>query len=292
MSNEHLNDGLPGAVALLLARGEAAPRSFTAFEDEKQIGTVVICGNGRAPELIVRDKLPAGRNHSFHSLDGFLDYLNSADCATIRIPGNFHSVTEVIPLVETDAHGVVFVGAGRVTANLAYGQLVGHRAHLELTFSEEYMALLRLFTGVSQRDLWRLLITSLNGCIDRGLLLAIGQISITPTGINTVRIDDIGSTNQTVRDSLEITWGGGTKGDKTATIETNWIWTGHLFECFPDVVSIDLRLEVTSSEKGIQFVFHPRQLDTVLQRTRKALVDEIRARNPKHISVYEGIEIG
>ena len=300
--NKNEIEGLPGAVALLLERGEGTPRAFTVFEDERYTGTGIIFGGAREPNLIVREKLRPLRHHTFRTLEGFLAYLNSDDCAKIQIPAyivfngglNDMATSELlnvyVPLVELEAHGIVFVGTAGVTANLAYGQLANQMAYLELEFSEEYAALMRLLAGVSQRELWRLLITALDASIDRALLLSIAQISITPTGVNTVRIDDVDSTDKTVRDSLEITWGGGAKGDKVATIETDWVWTGQVFECFPHVVSINLRLEVQTSENGIQFTFHPRRLDAVLRGTRNALVERLQSGVPKHISVYEGQE--
>jgi hypothetical protein len=293
-TNEKIVDGLTGAVSLLLKRGEQTPRTFTVFQDSRQTATAVIYGVGHAPELILRENLRGARAHSFRSLPGFLEYLNSVYCATIRVhpaPNNTDEGAEgAMNTIEVPAHGVLFVGVSRVVADLAYGQLPNQYAFLDLAFSEEYQALMRLFNGVSQRELWRLLITSLDGCIDRGLLLSIGQIAIAPAGNNTIRIDDVGVVDQSVREALDITWGAGAKGDKTATIQTQWTWTGRIFECFALTASIRLRLEVQTSEKGIQFLFHPQRLETVLRDTRESLVADIRSSLPKHISVYEGVE--
>lgn len=255
-------------VEYLVNVGKNTPHTIDLHDSGEIIVKLVVGKEGETEEHTFK-KPPVERKHSFTSLEGFLDYLNSAHCK--------------------DDAGPIFVGETDIQVDLAYGKHSIQSADVSLDLSEEYSALRRLFAGLGQKDLWRELISHLDGCIDKSLLLAIGQIKLRSNNESEVRIDTTGISDKFQKDMLQIAYPDASKqGEHIATIQTDWLWMGRIWECFDREFDIRLRLEVAVTDKGLRFIFHPRRLEKILREARLALVEEIRNKIPEQFTVHEG----
>lgn len=216
-----------------------------------QPDSVTIAINGATQEI---DKTVATRKHQFKTLGGFMDYLNSGHCKS--------------------DNGVVFVGSGVVLADLQY-QVPGaeHTAALQLEFSEEYNALQKLFKGVGQRELWRLLITSLDGCLPPDLLLQVGSIKIEDSKNVNSKIQNSGLSEKATSAVMKMSTVDGKGNPQQYEIGLDWLWNGRIWEALDHQFGIPIRLEL--DVEGPKFTFHPRRLETILRDARMLLISEL-----------------
>lgn len=231
---------------------------FNVVLDEPAAVTIAING---ATHTIKKEV--AKRKHQFKTLGGFIDYMNSSHC-------------------KADS-GVVFVGSGVVLADLKY-QVPGaeHTAALQLEFSEEYNALQKLFKGVGQRELWRLLITSLDGCLPPDLLLQVGSIKIEDSKNVSSKIQNSGLADHAASAVMKMSTVDGKGNPMQYEIGLDWTWNGRIWEAFDYQFPIPIRLEL--DVEGPKFTFHPRRLETILRDARLLLIGEL----TKGLSATEG----
>lgn len=216
------------------------------------------------------------RSHNFVTLEGFADYLNSTHAK--------------------DDNGIIFVGPDRVFADLIYGlgdderkSVETHTLNLALGESEEFKALRRFFSPINQRDLWKLLITKLDGCIDPKLLLAIGSIRVAAAQEAKAEIDFSGLSSGAKSASVKVNFTTKEGSQASGPIRVDWTFTGRIWESFANPYVIPLRLELEETDKGIVFTFHPRSLESVLRQARADLVAEISSKVPAdRFTVHEG----
>lgn len=217
------------------------------------------------------DGYPGG--HAFGTLAGLLDYLQS------DIAGN-----EAEPVA-------VFVNQNDIVAMIDYPTLPKKSVKISLDDSEEMAALRRLFNPISQKDLWRVLMTDLDGCIPPELAYAISNMDIKIDGDISVKIGPAGAGSKSASEKITVNLPTG-KGDKTVDLSRKWEFKGRMWRCFDREAAIELTLEV-HTDNGVGFQFHPKRLDKVVDENRAALVAEIRkALNANEVEsrflVFEG----
>jgi len=280
------------AIERVFAMGQAAKPVVPIFDDGTAEHFLVMGKDGWTLEVF--DKPLPGRSHTMRTLRGFLDYLMQ----DFGIPYAATTVARERPvLMEEGAdnppapvNGIVFVGVNRAVANLNYLEHSTHQVTLNLIPSEEHDALERLIEGVSQRELWRLLISDLKGCIDPGLLLAVGSIKAVQKSDIATEIDVTGISDQKGASSVTITYPalGSKGGTQTAAIPVDWTWKGRIWECFDQEFSINLRLELDTEKGPLVWRFHPERQDRVWREARQALVERLQVDLAGRYLVYEG----
>jgi len=227
--------------------------------------------NGKVTAI---QKIVSRRRHLFMSRVGFIAYLNSEKSG--KEPG------------------AIFVNDQSVYADLNYMGEVPQVANLPLTFAEEYAGLCTIIQGVSQKVLWREMLTRLSGCIDNGLLVQVSNLNIRQESGSNVKIEHLGleqqKTDKGVRIAVDDQNG---KGSLVAELDTKWTWTGRIWEAFEQTFSIELTMEVDISSGPLRFIFHPKRLETVKREARLALVEEIKNQiSGERFAVYEGTHSG
>jgi hypothetical protein len=246
-------------------RLQATASDFKIVHDDPS--KVFVALNGKIAEVA---KFTPKRDHVFQTLDGLIAYLASAHCAK--------------------DDGILFVGDDLIHADLQYQQRGTHRAKLPLVKSEEYKALERLMAGVPQKELWRLLLSKLDGCLPLELMLQASNIQIKGEYVSDTKIERTGLGNSNTAQVTRITYTAPDgKGTKTSDIGTNWAFMGRIWEAYDEQFEIPLTLEIkTEDVKEPLFIFHPRRLDKVLREAKLALVGELNERIVGAFTVHEG----
>lgn len=269
---------IENALEYLVDLGKNSLQTKTVHEHEDIAHVLIAQKPNEAPLLQQFSKPRTPRSHTFETDAGFLAFLNSDHCKNLSIGGR-------------ESKGVVFTGAAdKIVADLDYGihPRIAQRAMLKLDATEEYIALTKLLNknGLTQRELWSLLVSELHNCIDPALLLAIGSIQMTKDEEKTAKIDVSGFSNRTERSGWSMTWG--TDASKKTNSYFDWEWKGRIWNCFDYESIVALRLEINNDE-GVRFIFHARRLQKVLIDARAALNAHIAAGLPEHFQCYQAI---
>lgn len=222
--------------------------------------------------------------HSLASVESFVRFLNG-------------------PLADVQDGGV-FVSDNMVAADLAYSarlkraqelmqdprqRIAGRDVALPLTASPEFNDLIELTKGVGQKNLWRLLVTTLSTAMDATLLLQIARIHIKAQSESSMDIQVSGLQDDTCQSSVVVTYGDPKAGPQTREIGLDWVWTGRIWTEFDREYPVNLRLEVMATDSGLRFVFHAVDLETARQKARLDLVTHLTsAINPARFTVYDG----
>lgn len=258
------------AIKALLDEGKLREPVRRIYEDREQIWYLVEQGGGQPATIQGYCKPPVCRDHQVTTLPSFAGYLAE------RAP---------------DANGLVWVGEKSVVADLAYLSQNPQRVTMCLREAEEFEALRKLCSQAwSQRELWRLLVTDLDGCIDRSLALQIRGIRTTGKAETNIEIEPSGLTSGSAGSTIAVTYRDPSgAGAHTAEIADQFDWRGRIWECFGVLFTVGLRLELEVGEKGLTFRFWPRRIETELARARLALVDALRQQVPAGYTVHEGM---
>jgi len=204
-----------------------------------------------------RDRKPFTRDHIFATMEGFIDYLTSTHTEADR--------------------GIVFVGEGDVVARLRYGHVERHKAVLRLDYAEEHVALRHLSQGVGQKELWRLLVSRLQGCVDDSLLVAIESLRLSRKEEQAIEIAKIGLVKAQGQRQIQVAFRDPSgEGDRDFSVMSQWTFNVRFWECFQRAFSVETTLEVTTDGDGLHFQFHPRRLDLIERKARLDLVDTLR----------------
>jgi hypothetical protein len=238
--------------------------SATHLRDDRLYNYVAV--NGKVERIA---KLNPKREHVFRSLEGFLDYLNSDKSGS--------------------GPGIIFVGEKSIVAELDYMSELRQTAALPLAHSEEYLAAQSLFSGLPQKALWRLLLTKLDGCISNELLLQISSLNVKIQADADLDIQRTGLENSRQNQTVRVTFNDPKgKGTRTAEIETAWSWVGRIWEAWDHTFEIETTMEIESNQ-GVQFVFHPKRLETTTRNALLALVSHVQEKvQADRFTVYEG----
>lgn len=261
-------DGIETADAmryLVEEIGEQTPKTLSVFDHGDAETKLVFKGRGAA-DILKYAKPPVERNHAFRTLDGLLKYLNSDHCKGDK--------------------GIIFVGTNAVHVELEYRAHGKHQVRLPLAPSEEYAALMKL-KSVAQKELWRLLVTSLWGCLPPDLLAAVRSLKVSAKDEGEVEIDSSGLSQSKGTSGIIVTFPAQNRADNFATIADEWTFNGRIWECFDPTFEIHTRLELTN-DNGLRFTFHPRRLETRLMEARASLVANIALGIPSNFTVHEG----
>lgn len=280
-----MNDlGLKAALEYLCNIGADVPRTVAVHQDDETVEKIVSFEGFH--ERLAFDREPVEFSHSFLSLEAFLEFLNGPECAK--------------------ASGVVFVGERAVTADLYYLSHTPRTAHLKLDFSEEFLALIKIFFApvptpaageargdgnwTSSKDLWRLLVSDLDGCLPDSLTLAVKSLQICSTSVSDMKISDLGIGDGGGSTTIDVSYKDKSSGEPVSKeIDTDYVWHGRVFETFASPTKINLRMEMDVSD-GVRFTFHPRRMREVMRVVRANLVEHIGdgVKEAKRFVVYEG----
>ena len=241
-------------VELLLKTGRDTENVFNVHENSHDRILLVREGtDGALVERVYRKELP-GQSFQLSSVASFVQFLVDRGTAS------------------TD----VWVGPYVVMADLDRATPQLWMANLLLPPSEEMKALQRLFAGVYQKDLWRLLSTDLFDSFPDSLLMSVSsirtkkeigrQVDFSVTGIESSKA------NQTI--SVEFQ-----DGDqrRDVSIGVEWPWTGRLWSCWDrqDTIHTRLQLDYDDDKHALLFTFHARRLSEVYETARDALVEHL-----------------
>lgn len=225
----------------------------------------------------VHDAMPPKHSHQFDTLQGFISYLNSDHAAP-----------------ELEETHIVFVGGEFATANMAYDSNYVHEASLPLHVSEEFDALQELTKGVSQKELWRALVTDLADSFPVSLRLAISNLAMTNTEGQQVKISDVGLSEESAQRKAVIIFPSQKAGetDTTKELDLDWTFVGRYRECFDHTIAVPIRIELMVEQgEPPMFIFHPLGLPTILRKYRQDLVEHLTAElDRERFTVHEGIE--
>lgn len=245
------------------------------FPDPKSRTFFIRKGSGD-PQLVTLDVPFRGftRRHSFGSVDGFADYLNTEQ----------HCGKDL---------GVIFVEENCVRAVLNYNRksIEDHQefAILPLERTEAAKALWDLFqSGVTQKILWRRLATHLASAVVSSdpdeLMIVISNLQVLDNSEGRVQIDASGLCDSRRRASLKVA-----VGDSQTNIPVDWTFKVPFWTATPDIsIQVQTRLELINDNGSIRFFFHPRNLERIVLDARLELTEMIKALAPIQFSVHEG----
>lgn len=211
------------------------------------------------------------RDHVFYSVAELIDYLNSRH-------------------TEAD-QGVVFIGKRKVTAVLRYGKLPHQgeapKAVLPLAHTQEFEAVQSLSEGIPHKDVWRILATTLRGCVGEELLLAVAQVQVKKKSDQQYTVSSFNSGVEGQK-TIEVQFPNSNGGTNQARFETDWVFTIPVYECLEADYSIQTRLEI-DAEGNLIFFFHLIRLHDVMRQVRLDLIEEIRGGlTNDRFTVHEG----
>lgn len=148
-------------------------------------------------------------------------------------------------------------------------------AALPLVACESWKALQQLIAGVGQKELHKLLTTSLFGCIGERLALQISLLSHYVQQNCDVAIARTGLADVAISERLSLRFTGGGE-DQTEEIGVEWTYTGPVWTCYDAPISVPLRM-VISKEKdaGLRFEFAPLGLEALMLAYRRGLADDV-----------------
>lgn len=254
----------------LFEKGQNTSPFYKLCEDDEKIYYAVLGKDGFYEQREI-NKIPPKRKHLFYTIDSFCNFLKS-------------------PYIEGQGkEGIVFVNNEQVLAELDYRHCPQELALLPLSRAPEYTALEKLINGVTQKQLWRLLVTDLHDCFSPQLLLAIGGIKISTQNLAQTVVNELGVMKNEISNDITIQFSDG-KSIQTTTIEKEWTWTGAIYEGSNVTIEIQCRLELFVSEekKCIVFQFHPYQLERRKQEFLTRFTAELRQNLPVNFPAFEG----
>lgn len=272
---------------------EAITAIKNLFEDQAAISVAHLPGDSRVsrhlihngrhakPEVVTIQKELFERNHTFLDLESFLAFLQRPDVGRTGLTA--HGKSD-----DPNQSGLVFVSPDKIEATLLYGHPLRHKATLPIKDSEEFAAILRLGDGVTQKELWRLLITALDAKVDPALLVQISSIGIRAKDDREFTIRPAGLTQGQARNALIVSTLNPTTGEQVSEIRTDWVFHVRLWECFETEYDIPTVLEIVPTDNGLMFLFHPKGLQDILRQARQDLVEEINTALPSQFKAYCG----
>ncbi len=291
---------------------QAAIQEITCLAENSQIGQKVIpeisdsrvsrvlVNNGRhaKPEIVAVPKEIFERRHQFTDLDSFLAFLNRPDVGrTGFAPDELVLKKDHPGLVficdgpqyeEDDEEEITSNSCGEIVATLLYGHPLTHTATLPILESEEFTALKNLGEGVTQKNLWRALITTLDGKVDPLLILQISSLGVKVKDDREFTIQPAGLTQGKAENAIILSVLNPASGEQSTKIQTNWIFNIRLWDCFDQVYPVRTVLEVVPGTNGLFFQFHAVGMPDVLRQARKDLVEKINAALPANFKAYAG----
>lgn len=205
------------------------------------------------------------RDHTIHSLESLIEYLTGPHA--------------------TGPLGI-FVGPNAVQVDLDYvtPRPDASTAHavvkrkgpkqvltMPLKMSKEWEAIITLSQGVSQKHLWRLLVSDLASANDKDLLATIATLKMTATSAATEKVNEVGVTMGETAETIVITM----NGQDPQAVATKHIFEVRPWEGIEVKVKVETALEVDPKNVAKFFTFLPRSIDLTLLEARKDLRKQI-----------------
>lgn len=236
------------------------------LSDENRMIVAIRDANGKGVKLQEVQKNPHRRAHQFHSVQGLLEYVNH-DRAANDI-------------------GAIFIGKERVAVDFNYRNPVAEVGAMPLGFAEEFRELLKLRGGVSQRELRRMLVTTLADAFPPDLAVAISSIYVKDKSEETIAIDMMGVKHGSSITGYQVSFVDDRAQSQAVTLSNRWLWKGRIYDASEATYEIPAVLEI--EPKPLGFTFHVPRLEDALRAARLDLTKAIREKAPKHYAVYEG----
>lgn len=246
---------------------------------------IVSNGNGQIGEVIkIDDGLPL--SVSFEDLDSWLEFLHE---------GNFDKGANP-PLAllcrESD------FGATGIGCDLGFRERNDRKVRARLEPSDCFDAFVKASSAIrgpksltdhTQKELWRLLNTSLFGHISPALMLQVSNIKISGKSEQSVQIDQLGVGNASAEQTVKITYGeAGNKADQSAVVGMDWTFTGPRWNRCDVKVEIPFKLEIEKSDAGLVFRIFPIGIREIEEEAQRDLVEKIATSLPDGMKLYCG----
>ena len=165
-----------------------------------------------------------------------------------------------------------------------------HEVYMPLAYSEAFLALKEIFDGVTQKRLWTLLATDLQGCFPEAYEMIISGLGHLEKNSHDVDIQRTGIANVSASRHLELIYRSAT-GEQARQIDIDWIYQGPVWNAFENLITIPCRLVISKEGSWLTFRLFPKSLEALLLDHRAALTsalnDELAAAGVA-IPIYEG----
>lgn len=259
----------PGMMAresleYLVALGKDVAQTRLLLEDSDSRTYLITNINGNT-EIKTFQKEPPLINHKILTLKGFADYINKTD----------------------DSNTIIFVDENEILADFNVNKNHKYRAYCPLTPTKSFKCLQQLFSGAAQKQLWRMLVTELDGCFDPSLECYIGSIQFSESTEKKIEISNAGLINGTANRAQRINFQPTSNSNiQSVDIPMNWLWKGKIWDCFDSVAEINLRLEIENDDGKLIFIFHPKSLEEMIRAQKELLVDQLK--ELVDVLIYQG----
>ena len=263
--NTMLSDAVEAIAELGKQNADASfrPETTILFQDEDHVHRVNHL-DPNSPAVI--DKFPrprAMKNLEFYSRESF--------CAAVTNEDQRRQKAKTI------LEAGVFVHSRSVDARW---NLSGHEARdtftMPLDRTVQFATLEKLGGGVTRKELWKLLATSLHGCFPAALEMQIASLQVIESRKEDITIHASGLAGGSESSEIILEYTDPNEGNKKKKVAMDWEFTGPVWTCFLEPVSIPCRLTIEKSANGVMvFQFHPRGMEAILLAHRQNLVGKI-----------------
>ena len=181
----------------------------------------------------------------------------------------------------------VFVNREEARAIIGHDARRPDHARMDMCWSQEYDALQRVFRGVSQKDFHGLLRGPMAGCMDKPLLMQMGEMNVASNNQQSCSITPAGITTESESATLKVSFKN-PRGEDEAEIETDWTWTGRLFEAWDKEVEIPVVLDISTQHDNVMFTLVPERVQAIIDRYMDELADHLNTETHENVRVYSG----
>ena len=194
------------------------------------------------------------------------------------------------PVLYVDAAPTALGGVGAIVADLNPDGHVEATATAPLYLAPEFEALLALNRkdGITQKDLWELLITDLADALPPELLIQVQSLEWTRKGAGALTVNPLGLQEGETSHGYAVTSTTGEAG--ASTIRHDWTWNGRIWSAYDTTLPIRLRLTLVEGPEGLAFRFYPRRLaDAVADHAEHLIEHILEDESTEDVAVYAGV---
>lgn len=248
------------AISALTDRAQKAEQKvlfFQAYQTEEKEFAFVCQGAGQPAEVREFTRPRPALKLAVKSLNSFVDLFTSLQGVNI-------------------GPGAIWVTDRNIEAR--YNELKHTERHtvtLDLKRAPAYQALLKLCTGLPQRDAWELLETDLHGTINEGLSLLLSTLRCRALRDSAITIQPTGVTSKAKTESVEVTYQD-KNGEQSIVVPTSWRYDGPFLECHGETISLECRLLLEHIDGDLMVRLVPRNRPVIEAQWFEALVDYLR----------------
>lgn len=213
------------------------------------------------PKVESFERTPYPREHVLDSLQGFIGFLN--------VPGRT---------------GLVMVRPSGIVADLAYGTHQAFKVKLSMDKAVEFTALEPLSKGVSPKQLHKLLVTRLIGCLSPELISYISTINLNAKANTSIKVDNYNMVEKQQTATVDVT-----VGDGKIALPVDWVYTGRIYRCTEQTYEIPLRLTLETDGEVLCLSFEPIRIDRIFDKAHDDLVGVLKTSlDASRYEVYVG----